>query len=110
MMLVESDEESSHAFGVRSFSEEEFAELVQGLVDDHAPRVFALVEEIGERLDGGIFAWGLEFGDWAAVFRTERRFIKCASAASAHGLFARAHALRLVWPSLGSVSLAARDS
>lgn len=109
-MLVEPDEESSRAFEVGSFSEEEFADLVQGLVDDDAPRVFALVEEVGERLDGGIFAWGLEFGDWAAVFRTERGFIKCASAASAHGLFSRARALRLVWPWSGSDSPAARGS
>jgi hypothetical protein len=37
-------------------SEAEFAELVTELVADIAPRLFAVVEECGERADGWIVA------------------------------------------------------
>lgn len=47
--------------------EEEFAEILEGMVADEAPRVFAVVEEYGERVDGWIAAWGMAFDDRAEV-------------------------------------------
>ncbi|MGQ0837374.1 hypothetical protein [Actinokineospora sp.] len=45
----------------------EFAELVAGMVADEAPRLFAVVQEYGERADGRIAAWGMAFEDRAEV-------------------------------------------
>jgi hypothetical protein len=83
-----------------SMPEAEFAELVREEVDDAPPRVFALVEEHGERADCAIFAWGLEFEKRAAVFDLDGVLrASCASAHSAHRLFSRLYKVRLVWPS-----------
>jgi hypothetical protein len=41
--------------------EDVFAKIVDGMVADCAPRLFAIVEEYGVRLDGRIAAWGIEF-------------------------------------------------
>lgn len=80
-------------------SEEEFSRLVQVIVDDFQPRVFALVEEHGDRIDGELFAWGLEFEGRAAVFAPEGElYAKCDSATKAHHLFSRIRKIRLVWP------------
>jgi hypothetical protein len=38
---------------------EEFARLVTEMVTDDAPRVFAVVQEYGDRIDARIAAWGL---------------------------------------------------
>jgi len=48
-------------------SEEEFTNLLAEMVADQAPRVFAVVQEFGERIDGRIAAWGIAFEDYAAV-------------------------------------------
>ena len=42
---------------------EEFAELVADMVTSCAPRLFAIVQEYGERLDARIAAWGMAFDD-----------------------------------------------
>jgi len=47
--------------------EAEFAELAAELVADEAPRLFAVVQEYGERVDGRIAAWGMAFEDCAEV-------------------------------------------
>ena len=47
--------------------EKEFASLMIQLVGHEAPRRFALVEEIGERKDAMIVAWGIAFDDHAEV-------------------------------------------
>jgi hypothetical protein len=47
--------------------EEEFTNLLAEMVADQAPRVFAVVQELGERLDGRIAAWGMAFDEHAAV-------------------------------------------
>ncbi|MGH3867008.1 MAG: hypothetical protein ACRDQ4_12870 [Pseudonocardiaceae bacterium] len=47
--------------------EEELAEEVREFVAEEASRVFALVEEYGERVDGWIVAWGLVFDDRVEV-------------------------------------------
>ncbi|GAB3450281.1 hypothetical protein [Actinophytocola sediminis] len=40
-----------------------FAESLAGMVADEAPRLFAVVQEYGERVDSRIAAWGLAFDD-----------------------------------------------
>ncbi len=47
----------------------EFAELVTEMVNEEAPRLFAVVQELGERVDGRIAAWGMAFEDRADVVR-----------------------------------------
>lgn len=47
--------------------EAEFAELVTAMVNEAAPRLFAVVQELGERVDGRIAAWGMAFEDRADV-------------------------------------------
>ncbi len=80
------------------WDEAEFAALCEGLVADFAPRLFALVEEAGERLDGRILAWGMAFEDHAQVVGADRAFRgKFRSAESARELFSRYAKMRLVW-------------
>ena len=45
----------------------EFTDLVNGMVTDHAPRVFAVVEEYGNRVDAKVVGWGLAYDDHADV-------------------------------------------
>lgn len=47
--------------------EAEFAELVESLVADDAPHLFAVVQELGERVDGWIAAWDIAFDDHVEV-------------------------------------------
>ena len=47
--------------------EAEFNELVDELVADEAPRLFAVMQVYGERVDGRIAAWGMAFEDHADV-------------------------------------------
>jgi hypothetical protein len=46
---------------------ETFTALVDCMVADQAPRLFAVVQEYGERVDCGIVAWGMAFDDHADV-------------------------------------------
>ena len=48
-------------------NEEEFGKLLAEMVADQAPRMFAVVQEYGERIDGRIAAWGMAFDEHAAV-------------------------------------------
>ncbi|RSM45496.1 hypothetical protein DMA12_13615 [Amycolatopsis balhimycina DSM 5908] len=41
----------------------EFDELVNGMVATFAPRLFAIVQEYGDRFDARIAAWGMAFDD-----------------------------------------------
>lgn len=52
--------------------EVEFTELVGELVAEEAPRLFAVVQEYGERVDGRIAAWGMAFEDCADVVGVDR--------------------------------------
>jgi hypothetical protein len=52
--------------------EEEFADLLESLVADEAPRLFAVVQEYGEQVDGRIAAWGMAFPDRAEIVSVER--------------------------------------
>ena len=80
--------------------EEEFAQEVRELVADEAPRVFALVEEYGERVDGRIVAWGMAFNDCAEVVSVDGGLhLSLASPERAHRVFSRRRKIRLVWVS-----------
>jgi hypothetical protein len=79
-------------------AEPEFAALVEELVADCAPRLFALVEETGERADGRIFAWGMALEDHVEVIGMDRSIRgSFESADSAHRLFSHCGKMRLVW-------------
>lgn len=79
-------------------AEPEFAALAERLVADFAPRLFALLEEEGERVDGRIFAWGMAFGDHAEVVGADRAMRgSFDSADSARLMFSRCGKMRLVW-------------
>ncbi|RKT52436.1 hypothetical protein [Saccharothrix australiensis] len=57
--------------GSTSFAEAEFEALIQGILKEDPPRLFAIVEEYGEREDAHVGAWGLAFSDHAEVITTE---------------------------------------
>ncbi|MFE1958376.1 hypothetical protein [Streptomyces sp. NPDC059479] len=46
---------------------EEFSVLLKELVADTAPRLFAVAQEYGDRVDGRVAAWGMAFEDHAEV-------------------------------------------
>ncbi|MGH3771602.1 MAG: hypothetical protein ACRDRW_09440 [Pseudonocardiaceae bacterium] len=48
-----------------------FAALVDELVANEAPRLFALVAEFGERVNGEIAAWGMAFEDHVEIVSVE---------------------------------------
>ena len=79
-------------------TEEEFAQEVAELVADEAPRVFALVEEYGERVDGRVIAWGMTFDDHAEVVSVGHGLHGTfPSAERARRAFSRRAKIRLVW-------------
>lgn len=53
--------------------EQEFTDLLQDMVADYAPGVFAVVQVYGERVDGRIAAWGLTFNDRTEVISLSGR-------------------------------------
>ncbi len=84
--------------GIGEDTEEEFAQEVAELVADEAPRVFALVEEHGERVDGRVIAWGMAFDDHAEAVSVGRGLRgSFPSAERAHRAFSRRAKIRLVW-------------
>jgi hypothetical protein len=52
--------------------EPEFAAILEEMVADEAPRLFAVVQEYGDRVDGRIAAWGLAFAGYAEVVSVAR--------------------------------------
>ncbi|MCX4796142.1 MULTISPECIES: hypothetical protein [unclassified Streptomyces] len=68
------DEPSMDSAGseeVEPLGRREFELLAEDLVRETAPRVFAVVQELGEREDGVVAARGLAFEDRAEVVLTE---------------------------------------
>jgi hypothetical protein len=51
--------------------EAEFNQMVAEMVADEAPRLFAVVQEYGERVDGRIAAWGMAFDDHAEIINVD---------------------------------------
>lgn len=77
----------------------EFQSALQALVQEEAPRLFALCEEVGDRADGYVEFWGIAFDDRAEVVSvrgsTRGRF---SSAESAQRIFSfGANNLHLMW-------------
>lgn len=80
--------------------EAEFTELVDEMVAEEAPRVFAVVQEYGERVDGRIAAWGLAFEDYTEVVGVDHdiRMSRCSLDFAARAFSRRPHiTARLVW-------------
>lgn len=48
--------------------EPEFTALIQEMVDEEAPKLFAIVQEYGDRVDAAVAGWGLSFADRAVAF------------------------------------------
>src|SRR5699024_3499394 len=53
--------------------EQLFATVLEQMVADNAPRLFAIVQEYGERVDAHIAAWGMAFDGYAELITTNRR-------------------------------------
>lgn len=79
--------------------ETEFADLIQEMVADEAPRLFAIVQEYGERVDARVAGWGMWFGNRAVAFDLTGRTMIMRSMASTMRLFRRAPHInpRLCW-------------
>ncbi|MGB9278772.1 MAG: hypothetical protein WCB57_01595 [Pseudonocardiaceae bacterium] len=80
--------------------EVEFTELVDEMVADEAPRLFAVVQEYGERVDGRIAAWGMAFEDRTEIVSVDHRmYLNLSSPQRAACLLShRPHVTaRLVW-------------
>jgi hypothetical protein len=67
--------------------EGEFAELIQDMVDDEAPRLFAIVQEYGERVDAVVAAWGMWFGDRVVAFSDDGGMLVLRSVENAMRMF-----------------------
>lgn len=82
------------------FEEGEFEELTAKLVAAEAPRLFAVVHEVGDQEDGWIAAWGMAFEDHASVVCDDGlSMLKVASADRARHLLDEApdRTAHLVW-------------
>jgi hypothetical protein len=53
--------------------ETEFTAMLEDVALTSAPRVFAVVQEFGERVDGWVAAWGFAFEDRAEVVAVDDR-------------------------------------
>ncbi|GAB2664149.1 hypothetical protein GCM10027271_23770 [Saccharopolyspora gloriosae] len=61
--------------------EEQFVEIMAGVVADSAPRLFAVVQEYGCRVDGRVAAWGMALPDRVEVVSVERGVRRSAATA-----------------------------
>ncbi|MFI9010713.1 hypothetical protein ACIGNX_26100 [Actinosynnema sp. NPDC053489] len=69
-------------------TEQEFTELVREVAHEEAPRLFAIVEEHGEREGVRVAGYGVEFEDRAEVSAVEGGFhLSSQSAESARTVF-----------------------
>jgi hypothetical protein len=89
--------------------EPEFAALLDRMVAEEAPRLFAIVQEYGERVDGRIAAWGMAFANHAEVVTVEHtQWMSLQAPENALRLFALGSHFRsrLVWfnPEAASVA------
>ncbi|WP_243789088.1 hypothetical protein [Saccharopolyspora gloriosae] len=53
--------------------EQEFAEIMRELVAMDTPRLFAVVQEYGERVDAEVAAWGMAFEDHVEAITVDGR-------------------------------------
>lgn len=92
--------------------EEEFAAILEGMVADEAPRLFAVIQEYGERADGWIAAWGMKFDDRTEIISVEggMRMTLQAPEAALRGFAWSSHIRsRLVWFNPDATTPAAED-
>ncbi|MQA08009.1 MAG: hypothetical protein GEU98_05530 [Pseudonocardiaceae bacterium] len=52
--------------------EDEFTFVLERMVANEAPRLFAIVQEYGDRVDARIAGWGVAFEDHAQIVSVER--------------------------------------
>ncbi|GAB2999407.1 hypothetical protein [Saccharothrix stipae] len=70
------------------WGQEEFADVMRELAEQEAPRLFALVEEYGDRVDARVAAYGLAYPDRADVNSVEGDFsLRSQSPENARKLF-----------------------
>ncbi|MGJ7908600.1 hypothetical protein ACOQFL_19210 [Actinopolyspora sp. H202] len=92
--------------------EPRFDELLRGIVADHAPHVFAIVQEYGERVDGRVAAWGMAFEGRAEIVTVEgnmRMSLRSPEAALPNFRFGTRIRSRLVWFDRDAITLAAAE-
>ncbi|WP_418153922.1 hypothetical protein [Actinoalloteichus caeruleus] len=81
--------------------EARFAAELRSMVTEQEPRLFAVVQEYGVRVDARIVAWGLAFTDSAEVVSIERG-VRMSLRTPNHALrafrFGEHIRARLVWP------------
>lgn len=88
------------------YDEPTFAALLAEMVADEAPRLFAVVQEYGQRVDGQIAGWGLAFADHAEVISLDQhRWMRLSSPSQALRMFRFGSHIsaRLIWPTSGPV-------
>lgn len=81
-------------------AEPEFAAILASMVADEAPRLFAVVQEYGTRVDARIAGWGVAFDDHAEAFsieRTQRMSLRAPEDALRMFNFGSHIRARLVW-------------
>jgi predicted DNA-binding protein with PD1-like motif len=77
---------------------EEFMDELRVLAEDAAPNVFALCEEIGDRQNGCVRYWGMEFDDRVEVISVSGRMRGSFSTVEdAHRRFSRRRTMHLLW-------------
>jgi hypothetical protein len=78
----------------------EFDELIDEMVAEDAPRMFAIVQERGDRLDARVAAWGMAFEDYAALVSADGGLQLSLPSAERGALHYNRHAgitARVVW-------------
>lgn len=95
------DEEEDNLRGLSPLGNEtQFASQINTMVTDEAPHLFALVEEVKDRVDAAIIAWGMAFSDHVEVISAGHSGIRgiFSTAQRAQRLLSTRHNLiRLVW-------------
>ncbi|RKT89278.1 hypothetical protein SAMN05421805_11428 [Saccharopolyspora antimicrobica] len=87
--------------------DEQFGVILEGLVADEAPRLFAVVQEYGDRVDCRIAAWGMAFADRVEVASVEGglRMALSAPESALPGFNVGSHVrARLVWFKPGAIA------
>ncbi len=83
----------------------EYEQLVEDLVAESAPRMFAVVQDYGDRLDSRVAAWGLAFEDYAEIVGVDRG-LRRTTASPERALRGFTHrpdvTARVLWVHLGS--------
>jgi hypothetical protein len=67
-------------------TEAEFDTIVEGTVTTYAPRLFAVVQEYGDRVDFHIAAWGMAFEDHCDLIDSEGSVVRTGMQSPEHAL------------------------